>query len=60
MLFRSLIALHRLTVIADYAGPDATEEQRAVHRIVSEFLFGSLAYLDNNVAKPYALENKTA
>ncbi|MBI1214977.1 MAG: hypothetical protein GC185_04055 [Alphaproteobacteria bacterium] len=56
----SLMALHRMTVIADYADGQATEEQRAVHRIVSEFLFGSLAYLDNSVAKPYSLENKFA
>lgn len=54
----SLMALHRMTVIADYADAGATEEQRHVHRIVSEFLFGALAYLDNAVAKPYALETQ--
>jgi hypothetical protein len=56
----ALMALHRMTVIADYAAEEATEEQRKVHRIVSEFLFGALAYLDNSVAKPYSLENKSA
>lgn len=56
----SLMALYRLTVIADYARPEATEDQRRIHARVSEFLFGSLAYLDKGVAKPYALENKKA
>ncbi|TAL31195.1 MAG: hypothetical protein EPN97_11460 [Alphaproteobacteria bacterium] len=51
----SLMALHRMTVIATYAKRDATPEQRKVHQMVSEFLFGSLAYLDKTVAAPYSL-----
>jgi hypothetical protein len=51
----SLMALHRMAVIATYAGKEATPEQRKVHQRVSEFLFGSLAYLDKAVATPYSL-----
>ncbi len=54
----SLMALHRMAVIATYATTGATDEQRELHQRLSEFLFGSLAYLDKAVAKPYALENK--
>ncbi|MDE1151647.1 MAG: hypothetical protein PW788_03840 [Micavibrio sp.] len=54
----SLMALHRMAVIATYASPGATDEQRLLHRRMSEFLFGSLAYLDKTVAKPYSLENE--
>ena len=56
----SLMALRRMTVIAGYNNPGATEDQKRIHTKVSEFLFGSLAYLDKGVAKPYALENKKA
>ena len=56
----SLMALHRMAVIATYASDGATDAQREVHQRMSEFLFGSLAYLDKSVAKPYALENKKA
>jgi hypothetical protein len=54
------MALHRMTVIAGYGGAGANDAQRLIHQRVSEFLFGSLAYLDKNVAKPYSLENKKA
>lgn len=54
----SLMALHRMAVIATYATEGATDDQRELHQRLSEFLFGSLAYLDKSVAKPYALENK--
>lgn len=56
----SLMALHRMTVIAGYGGEGASDAQRLIHQRVSEFLFGSLAYLDKNVAKHYSLENKKA
>ncbi len=57
----SLMALHRMTVIATYGAAGATPEQKLIHQRVSEFLFGSLAYLDKAVAKPYSLpENKKA
>ncbi len=55
MSLSSLMALHRMTVIATYARPDATPEQKKVYQSVSEFLFGSLAYLDKTVAAPYQL-----
>ena len=51
----SLMALHRMTVIAGYAGA-GTVEQKRVYQIASEFLFGSLAYLDKAVATPAALD----
>jgi hypothetical protein len=53
----SLMALHRMTVIAGYGTrKDATAEQKKVYQMASEFLFGSLAYLDKTVAAPYMLE----
>jgi hypothetical protein len=52
----SVMALHRLTVIAAYAAADAAPEQRRIYQRVSEFLFGSLAYLDKTVETPYALK----
>lgn len=54
----SLMALHRLTVIATYAGATATPEQKKIYQTLSEFLFGSLAYLDKTVAAPYTLSGK--
>jgi hypothetical protein len=56
----SLMALHRMTVIAGYGAPSATAEQRLIHRRVSEFLFGPLAFLDKDVAKPYAFDGRNA
>ena len=58
MSLSSLMALHRMTVIATYAGPKATPEQRKIYQAVSEFLFGSLAYLDKTVDAPYMLPGK--
>jgi hypothetical protein len=54
----SLMALHRMTVIATYGARDATPEQKKVYQMVSEFLFGSLAYLDKTVEAPYLLDIK--
>jgi hypothetical protein len=52
----SLMALHRMTVIAGYTGAAATDRQKRVYQIANEFLFGSLAYLDKAVATPAALD----